>query len=233
MGAGAFSQVEAESAVAGGTARIAVCATEETLRDRIAGALELGGYEPVPCCDSPELDSADSLNVSLVVIAHRFEPFARSSAVLTQPALGGLPLVIVGSGFIGGACRRLIPDEIEGFVAEADIEQALAPTIEAVLAGQLCLPSAMRETLARPVFSHREKQVLELVLAGLTNGEIAARLYLTESTVKSHLASSFRKLGVSSRAEAARSMLAPDAALELRALSRLPPRPSLVSTPAG
>jgi DNA-binding NarL/FixJ family response regulator len=65
------------------------------------------------------------------------------------------------------------------------------------------------------VFSYREKQVLELVLAGLTNGEIAGRLYLSESTVKSHLASSFRKLGVSSRVEAARRVLDPDSGLDL------------------
>ena len=87
-----------------------------------------------------------------------------------------------------------------------------------MLSKQLCVPASMRGTLARPVFSHREKQVLELLLAGLTNGEIAAELFLSESTVKSHLASSFRKLGVSSRTEAARCVLAPDSGVELRGL---------------
>jgi orotate phosphoribosyltransferase-like protein len=52
--------------------------------------------------------------------------------------------------------------------------------------------------------------VLQLVAAGLTNGEIADRLYLSESTIKSHLSSSFRRLGVSSRAEAAAAVLDPD-----------------------
>src|SRR3954447_4277092 len=50
---------------------------------------------------------------------------------------------------------------------------------------------------------HREKQVLALVAMGYTNGEVAAKLCLAESTVKTHLSSCFDKLGVRSRREAA------------------------------
>jgi DNA-binding NarL/FixJ family response regulator len=45
--------------------------------------------------------------------------------------------------------------------------------------------------------------VLTLVRKGLTNAEIAERLYLAESTIKSHLSSIFTKFGVRSRREAA------------------------------
>ncbi len=44
---------------------------------------------------------------------------------------------------------------------------------------------------------------------GFTNSEIGARLFLAESTVKSHLSSIFVKLGVSSRNEAAAVVLDP------------------------
>ena len=142
-------------------------------------------------------------------------------------ALADTPLVVVATGFNGAACRGLVPADLEGLVLDGQIEDALVPTIDAVLGEQLCVPATMRGTLAHPVFSHREKQVLELLLAGLTNGEIAAQLFLSESTVKSHLASSFRKLGVSSRAEAARCVLAPESGLELRGLSLADQRPSL------
>ena len=53
---------------------------------------------------------------------------------------------------------------------------------------------------------------------GSTNQEIAARLYLTESTVKSHLATAFEKLGVRSRKEAAALLLDPGERLQAAAL---------------
>ena len=76
------------------------------------------------------------------------------------------------------------------------------PTARAILAGQLTVPSALGRQIAPQPLSHREKQVLALVVKGLTNREIAGRLYLAESTVKTHLASAFRKLDARSRADA-------------------------------
>ncbi len=49
----------------------------------------------------------------------------------------------------------------------------------------------------------RELEVLGMVAAGLTNGEIATRLGLSVHAVKFHLASIYRKLGVGNRTEAA------------------------------
>jgi DNA-binding NarL/FixJ family response regulator len=51
--------------------------------------------------------------------------------------------------------------------------------------------------------SPREIQVLEMTSQGLTNDEIARRLYVTTHAVKFHLASIYRKLGVANRTEAA------------------------------
>ncbi|MGM0879719.1 MAG: helix-turn-helix transcriptional regulator [Bacillota bacterium] len=53
----------------------------------------------------------------------------------------------------------------------------------------------------------REKEVADLVFEGLTNAEIAARLYLSEVTVKKHLKSIFEKQDVSSRTQLVRKML--------------------------
>ena len=50
--------------------------------------------------------------------------------------------------------------------------------------------------------SARELEVLVLVSQGLSNGQIASRLHLSEATVKRHLANAYPKLGVSSRGEA-------------------------------
>lgn len=53
------------------------------------------------------------------------------------------------------------------------------------------------------VLSPREQQVLSMVSLGLTNGKIAAQLQITVHAVKFHLASIYRKLGVTNRTEAA------------------------------
>ena len=50
----------------------------------------------------------------------------------------------------------------------------------------------------------RELEVLELVAAGSTNGEIARKLWVTEQTVKFHLSNIYRKLEVGNRTEASR-----------------------------
>jgi DNA-binding CsgD family transcriptional regulator len=54
-----------------------------------------------------------------------------------------------------------------------------------------------------PRLTTREREIVELVGAGLTNGEIAARLWVAPSTVKKHLENVYSKLGVGRRAAAA------------------------------
>ena len=51
---------------------------------------------------------------------------------------------------------------------------------------------------------------MNLVVMGFTNSQIGSRLFLAESTVKSHLSSAFSKLGVRSRSEAAALILDPE-----------------------
>ena len=56
----------------------------------------------------------------------------------------------------------------------------------------------------RRILTERELTVLAHVAEGLTNKQIATRLWLSEQTIKFHVRNIYRKLGVSSRTEALR-----------------------------
>jgi DNA-binding NarL/FixJ family response regulator len=68
--------------------------------------------------------------------------------------------------------------------------------------------------------SEREHDVLMLLAEGLSAGEIAPRLHLSESTVKSHVARIYQKLGASNRAQALVT------AMRIGLLSSINPRPN-------
>lgn len=115
--------------------------------------------------------------------------------------------------------RRLIHVGVRGIVLREQMTHTLVPAVTAVASGQVCVPSEAVIGASRPVLSIREKQVIGLVAMGLMNVEIARRLFLAESTVKSHLSSAFAKLGVRSRHEAVELVLNPASGLGLGILS--------------
>jgi DNA-binding CsgD family transcriptional regulator len=78
----------------------------------------------------------------------------------------------------------------------------------AALLQRLQTPERTRETLSG--LTHRELEVLRLVAKGLTDGQVAERLYISPRTVSQHLRSVYKKLGVPSRAAAARRAVEQD-----------------------
>jgi DNA-binding NarL/FixJ family response regulator len=78
----------------------------------------------------------------------------------------------------------------------------LAPTVTRRLIGEF---ASMRPKPAPPAFATltpRETEVLRLVAEGLSNPEIAARLVVTEETVKTHVSRMLNKLGLRDRTQA-------------------------------
>ena len=112
--------------------------------------------------------------------------------------------------------QSLLWGGVDGIVCEPGADAIVGPTVRALLAGYVVVPDGLRAGLQPPPLTHRERQMLELVVEGLTNREIAERLYLAESTVKRHLSSTFRRLGVHSRREAAAAVLAAEHTFGLR-----------------
>ncbi len=117
--------------------------------------------------------------------------------------VSGVAVVVVVESIGEGVARAMITAGARGVVLRDELDQTLAPTLRAARTGQLSIPQPGRRQIFPPALSHRESAVLAKVALGQTNAEIAASLFLAESTVKSHLRSVFAKLGVSSRDEAA------------------------------
>ena len=115
--------------------------------------------------------------------------------------------------------RHLLEAGVDGIVAEAELEATVAIALRAVCAGHLSVPRGMRHSVEMPALSHRERQILRLVAAGLTNEEIAGRLFLAKSTVAGHLTLIFRRLGVRCRSEAVALVLDGDESLRASILA--------------
>ncbi|MGJ6962754.1 response regulator [Streptosporangium sp. G11] len=79
--------------------------------------------------------------------------------------------------------------------AAARGETVLSPSVAGVLAHRVRVPE-------QRALSRREIEVLGLIARGATNREVAAKLFITEATVKTHLLHLFAKLGVNDRAAA-------------------------------
>src|SRR4051812_19867656 len=91
-------------------------------------------------------------------------------------------LAVVPADAPNSALRKLLLAGAQGIVIDGELEPALVPTARAMVAGQLAVPGRLARNLAPQPLSFREQEVLELVTLGLTNREIADRLYLAEST---------------------------------------------------
>lgn len=107
----------------------------------------------------------------------------------------------------------------DGLVMDSQADAALGPTLRAVCSGLVCFPRKATAARQADALSVRERQVLGMLIMGFTNADIGRRLFLAESTVKSHLSSAYLKLGVRSRKDAAALILDPDEGLGTKILA--------------
>jgi DNA-binding NarL/FixJ family response regulator len=192
---------------------VSVCASERFLLERICAVLTEGGHEvsrrvvdPSELARGPEERPSDVL----VIGARRPTGQMLAETKELRADRDEVKIVLVCERSGAADVRRALESGIDGIVLTEALEDALADVVSVVCAGQLSVPSQGREGIAPPVLTTREKQLLGLVLMQMTNAQIAAKLFLAESTVKSHLSSAFTKLGVSSRNEAVRLILDPE-----------------------
>jgi DNA-binding NarL/FixJ family response regulator len=183
---------------------LGLVAEEAEARNRLAGLLRAAGFEI-----TAEGEDAPTLAATLARRSLGAIVVAPLDALGITPQIRALrrrirkvPVVAVLPTADAAECRRAISAGADGAVLDCDLDGALVATVAAAVAGQISFPRELGTEDAPPL-TERQRQVLGSMAIGMTNAQIAARLGLSESTVKSHLSSAFTKLGVGSRAEAA------------------------------
>lgn len=210
----------ADQARVAGADPVATLTGDDAATDHVAaGVLHAAGVRMTP---------DDRAEDAVVVVISAGSPAARTRHVRARIGVdpGARIVVTLPSGAPNAALRRALLAGARGIVFDDELQTTLAPTVVAVAAGQLAVPSALLRQLAPRPLSHREKEVVGLAISGLTNREIADRLFVAESTVKTHLSSAFSKLDARSRSEAAARILDPEIgyAAGIVAIDVLPPR---------
>ena len=125
----------------------------------------------------------------------------------------GVPLLVLGSQLDLGLARATLENGADGFVHAQMHPAQVLRAVEVVQKGELAAPrQLLRYLLSQNEnpkigdLTARKREILELVVEGLSNAEIAGRLYLSVSTIKQHLRAAYKVLGVHNRTEAAKTM---------------------------
>jgi DNA-binding NarL/FixJ family response regulator len=202
------------------TERILVVDDHPLTRDALAGLLGQHGFDVVGTVASGEeaVERARELQPQLVLLD------------LTMPGLGGLaalPLlleaapgtevVVLTAAEDDHSLLQAIRAGAAGYLLKSEPPERIVDFLRGIARGEAALSGAVARRLLDQVregapeevpeqiaamLSPRELEVLLLLDRHLTTEEIAARLFISEHTVRSHVKSLLAKLGVSSRREA-------------------------------
>jgi DNA-binding NarL/FixJ family response regulator len=169
-----------------------------------AGAMLLAHHEEVPVPSDPRVECDAVVLVTPSIDGQVCE--AVKALRSTRPTVA---IVLVARTASRGSAAAAIQAGAGAVVLRREIGTALGPAMRAARAGLICIPHELATGVTRPTLTTREKQILAMLVLGFSNAEIARKLHVAESTVKSHLSGAFAKLGVRSRNEAVAAILDP------------------------
>jgi len=178
---------------------------------------------PQACPDAEISEAGSQAAVLAAIAAARFDlvlldlniPGASGLSCLAalRQAAPQTPVVVVSAIEDAHTMQEVILGGANAFVPKSAPRQLLMSSIRAVLAGGTYMSpeviEALRQARAKPrdeppgdELTLRQRRVLELLAQGLSNKQIARTLAISEITVKAHVSSIFRKLGVTNRVQA-------------------------------
>lgn len=137
--------------------------------------------------------------------------FTEIEAVLHQTP--SLPVVVISASDDQKDIDRVMELGVSGYLNKGEPTELMVNALKLVLSGGKYIPpgilnrekSANREPAEisdHPVLTPRQRMILKLIIEGQSNKQIAKALNLAEATVKSHISTIFRSLGVHSRTQA-------------------------------
>lgn len=159
----------------------------------------------------PELPTL--VNVDLVLLGSRNGHNLFDTMAGLKAARPDLRIIVTGSGADDETILKALAAGAKGYVDEAAAPVEFVQAIRMVNQGSVWAPRRVLSTFiervttspgrifpaGRVTFTDREKEVLELLVAGRSNKEIGSALGIEERTVKAHVAKLMRKVGVQNR----------------------------------
>lgn len=169
---------------------------KRTLEERARVRIGLGGSGGEP---STVVLCSDDAGVVLERVRNLREEYPEVSTIVFGSRLD-LPLA-----------RAALRAGARGYIHAGMKPEHITRALEVASQGELVAPRKLLEDLLaseEPVdldaLSARQREILDLVVEGMSNAEIGKRLYLSESTIKQHLRAAYKVLGVRNRTEAAK-----------------------------
>ena len=199
------------------TIRVLVVDDQRLIREGIASLLEIQpGIEVVGmAADGKEaVERTLALEPDVVLMDVRMPEMdgVAAVAVLRRKAPGSRVVMLTtfdDEGYVvqamrAGAAGYLLKDLPAGELADAvRLVHSGVTQLDDAAARHVAAALSTRDPAPGDVLTARETEVLRLIASGATNREIAARLYLSEGTVKNHISRILGRLGLRDRTQAA------------------------------
>lgn len=199
--------------------RVVIVDDHELVRDGLRTALEgRDTLEVVGEAASGQeaIDRCTTLRPDIVVMDLHLPGMGGAEATRNIIAAGTAGAVLVLTMFEDDdSLTDALRAGARGYLLKGAAREEIARAVESVADGNLLFDAAVADRLLGAMresatidkgllteLTERERDVLELLAAGLPNSEIARRLFLSTNTVRNHVSNLFAKLHVSSRAEA-------------------------------
>jgi DNA-binding NarL/FixJ family response regulator len=158
-------------------------------------------------------DIATMQNIDLVLLGNRNGQNLFDVMASLKASRPDLRIIVTGAGMDEETILKAIASGSKGYVDEAASATEFVQALRVVHEGSVWAPRRVLSMFiervssapgrifpaGRVTFTDREKEVLEMLVAGRSNKEIGAALGIEERTVKAHVAKLMRKVGVQNR----------------------------------